>query len=479
MGKPSQITELAPNPLSRDRGKLSHAAIHTGSKSSEPYAPNDSSSVPLDTLPQRPTEVASSSTSLLQTPTGTRANRSLHPEIQTKRKEFRENFHSDIWNCPSKEYDSDVKDQLSGRKALVIAIQYAAHSNWLPGTFADALRVANMLQTKYGYHPKCIRVLADQVNTDNRKDRKRWPTKNNIMEGLRWLGEDCPDNFKCRRFLYFSGFGYLSESGNVAEGNQLNMPAIHSSQRSVPGIAPVDYENDMDYHGTAISMDPETVILDWELNNCLVDSLDGKEVKLSAVFDCCFGKNVSNYQREPMGITRIRGRHLFHNSAVVPGGSGTIMDYIPSVGNILNLPVKIELGSLMPVSSNTAISQVESKSDTDGRDPGQKGFKPFPESCQVICWATSEVAAEDFAGGWFTSAFIKALNQAAPSEMCRYRDLSKYIRIAFDEFSEAHPDNLGARQTGSVKRTVIDYFYPNQYVSQNVVDDLADALVEL
>ncbi|KAG8725179.1 hypothetical protein FRC09_006802 [Ceratobasidium sp. 395] len=463
MGKPSRITELAPTSLSRDRGKLSHAAIQTGSKSSEPYAPNDSSSVPLDTLPQRPAEVASSSASLLQKPTGTRANRSLHPEMQTKRKEFRENFYSDLWNCPSKEYDSDVKDQLSAKKALVIAIQYAAHSDWLPGTFVDALRVANMLQTKYGYHPKCIRVLADQVNTDNRKDRKRWPTKHNIMEGLRWLGEDCPGDFRCQRFLYFSGRGYLSESGSVAEG-----------------IAPVDYENDMDYHGLEISMDPETVILDWELNNCLVDSLDGKEVKLSVVLDCCFGQNVStDYQPETMGVTRIRGRHLFHNSAVVPGGGKTIMDYIPSVGNILNLPVKIELGSLVPVSSNAEISQDESKSDTDGRDPSQKGFKPFSESCQVICWATSEVAAEDFAGGWFTSVFIKALEQAAPSEMCRYRDLSKYIRTAFDELSEAHSGDFGARQVGSVERTVIDYLYPNQYVSQNMVDDFADALVEL
>ncbi|KAG8774197.1 hypothetical protein FRC12_002113 [Ceratobasidium sp. 428] len=288
-------------------------------------------------------DVAYSTIYPIKTLAGIPVTRSLHPETQAGRKEFRETFHSNFWNRPGAEYDSLTKDQLAGKKALVIAVQYTTLWNWLPGTFVDALKVTNMLQTQYGYHPKCIRVLADQFNVHNSADKPRWPTKDVIvslvdqerryddwnnhirqMEGLRWLGGDCSDDSGCQRFLYFSGLGYHLGSGSVANG-----------------IIPIDYRKLPGFDGSASYIDPKTVISGQDLNNCLVDSLCGKRVKLTVVLDCYFGKGYCppDFQPELLGFTRIRGRNLFQSRLAGLGETGTGMEDLPIVGNLLSCPI--------------------------------------------------------------------------------------------------------------------------------------------
>ncbi|KAG8796508.1 cytochrome c oxidase subunit 1 [Ceratobasidium sp. 428] len=199
----------------------------------------------------------------------TGAKDNFSSELVKARETFRKRFtQQEHWNNPGVQYDSTINLELAKKKALVVAIQYPQGDlNELKGTFFDGFNIVNMLESQYGYHPSCIRVLADQVKKDNRKDRTRWPTKENIMAGLKWLGEDCPSDSECKRFLYFAGHGYTS--GSVAQGSDAE------------GIIPIDYETLVTYDGLGKFIDPGTVILDWELNNHLVDSLSTKKIKLT------------------------------------------------------------------------------------------------------------------------------------------------------------------------------------------------------
>ncbi|KAG8725181.1 hypothetical protein FRC09_006804 [Ceratobasidium sp. 395] len=164
--------------LSRDRGLPNQKVVKVESKSSGPFTPTaasadvESTVVPLSQVTIKEAPLPESIEKLKVT-----KGREDFRKLYTKRGH---------WNHPDTEYDSSAKLKLTERRALVIAIQYPQGAGGcirsLPGAFLDGLNVANMLEKQYGYPPHCIRVLADQVNVDNTKDRKRWPTKENIIQ---------------------------------------------------------------------------------------------------------------------------------------------------------------------------------------------------------------------------------------------------------------------------------------------------------
>ncbi|KAG8725177.1 hypothetical protein FRC09_006800 [Ceratobasidium sp. 395] len=283
------------------------------------------------------------------------------------------------------------------------------------------------------------------------------------MEGLRWLGEDCPDDSGCQRFLYFSGLGHHLGSGSVANG-----------------IIPIDYRKLPGIDGSASYIDPKTVISGQDLNNCLVDSLCGKRVKLTVVLDCYFGKGYCppDFQPELLGFTRIRGRNLFQSRLAGLREAGTRMEDLPIVGNLLNLPVKMQLGSPEPISSDTIVPSDKVNLGTVESNSGKEEFKAFSESCQ-ICWITPESTAEVFEEGWFTSVFVESLTQPGRSGMCKYGELHGHLRTALDKLNDLHSHVRETEQTGKNEKALPGYFYLNQYASQNVVDGFEDKLVEL
>ncbi|QRW18542.1 ICE-like protease (caspase) p20 domain protein [Rhizoctonia solani] len=182
--------------------------------------------------------------------------------FQENRDHFIRMFDQKRWNYPGEELQS-IETQLYDSRALVIAIHYGG-SDPLPATYVDALNITHVL-VKFGYHPKCIRVLADQVDVRDRKD-DRWPNKDNIVSGLKWLAEGTVPG--CKRFLFFAGHGHrlvTSEEGVCFTRE---------------GILPKDFLTYTTRSGQEVP-DPKTVLFDDELNQLLVKIGDGTRLTIS------------------------------------------------------------------------------------------------------------------------------------------------------------------------------------------------------
>ncbi|QRW04550.1 ICE-like protease (caspase) p20 domain protein [Ceratobasidium sp. AG-Ba] len=207
--------------------------------------------------------------------------------LPDKRSRFIERFSSNDWNHPAEVY-SDLSTTLIEVRALVVAIKYSAPAVVLPATYGDAWGIIDMLEHRFRYPSKCIRVLADQVNSKNRKDQ-RWPSKANIEEGIKWLTQDSAPG--CRRFLFFAGHGYSRQF--VVNGNDC----------TEEGLLPRDHQtletfNSRFDSNPEVVVDRETVVLDTDLNRCLAEGLaDG--AKLTVMFDCCYSGGLSGNDDDP------------------------------------------------------------------------------------------------------------------------------------------------------------------------------------
>ncbi|KDR69952.1 hypothetical protein GALMADRAFT_214755 [Galerina marginata CBS 339.88] len=88
----------------------------------------------------------------------------------------------------------------TGRKrALCIGINYRGQANELRGCVNDAKNVRNFLIQR-GYDPKEILLL-----TDDAKDGRNLPTRDNIIEAMRWLVRHAKTNDSL--FFHYSGHG--------------------------------------------------------------------------------------------------------------------------------------------------------------------------------------------------------------------------------------------------------------------------------
>ncbi|GAB1528431.1 hypothetical protein RhiTH_011625 [Rhizoctonia solani] len=173
--------------------------------------------------------------------------------FQENRDHFIRMFDQKRWNYPGEELQS-IETQLYDSRALVveprkIAIHYGG-SDPLPATYVDALNITHVL-VKFGYHPKCIRVLADQVDVRDRKD-DRWPNKDNIVQNMASYPQSMP----------VAGHGHrlvTSEEGVCFTRE---------------GILPKDFLTYTTRSGQE-GPDPKTVLFDDELNQLLVKIGDG------------------------------------------------------------------------------------------------------------------------------------------------------------------------------------------------------------
>lgn len=93
----------------------------------------------------------------------------------------------------------------SGRKkALIVGINYYKTNNELRGCVNDARAVSAFLQDRYGYKQDDMVIL-----TDDQRDPRSHPTKNNILRGMQWLVKDARPNDTL--FFHYSGHGGQTE----------------------------------------------------------------------------------------------------------------------------------------------------------------------------------------------------------------------------------------------------------------------------
>ncbi|KAF9927324.1 Ca(2+)-dependent cysteine protease [Linnemannia zychae] len=218
-----------------------------------------------DILPEKPLPATPSEPVVYQTQTQTHVATETHhqthrpepevvtttfdsaPEVKRHQLQVLEAKHADGTS-------TRLSDCSGERRALLIGINYTGHANPLNGCVNDTAVMKAFLETK-GFDDSKIRILTDdQVGT-------RWmPTREHILENLKWLIHDPKENDSY--FLHYSGHG-----GQV---NDLDGDETEGFDNC---IFPLDHmENG--------------VITDDELHTLLVKALP-TGVRLTVVFDCC------------------------------------------------------------------------------------------------------------------------------------------------------------------------------------------------
>ncbi|XP_020533883.1 metacaspase-1 isoform X2 [Jatropha curcas] len=144
--------------------------------------------------------------------------------------------------------------------AVLIAVSYRGQKYELKGTINDVKRMKKWLIGNFEFKPKNILIL-----TEDEKDKRLKPTKENIQNSMKWLVKDCREGDSL--VFYFSGHG-------------LRQPDFDEDERDGwdETICPVDF-------------DKAGMILDNEINATIVRPLP-KGVVLHAIVDACHSGTV-------------------------------------------------------------------------------------------------------------------------------------------------------------------------------------------
>ncbi|KAI0714343.1 peptidase C14, caspase domain-containing protein [Cerioporus squamosus] len=146
------------------------------------------------------------------------------------------------------------------KKALCIGINYVGQSAELKGCINDARNVSQFLQEVWGYRQDDIVML-----TDDATNPRQIPTKDNMIQAMRWLVNGAQPNDSL--FFHYSGHGGQTKDldGDEADGYD-------------EVIYPVDFE----YAGH---------IVDDMMHDILVKPLP-PGCRLTAIFDSCHSGSV-------------------------------------------------------------------------------------------------------------------------------------------------------------------------------------------
>lgn len=159
-----------------------------------------------------------------------------------------------------KNYNFQYSNCTGKRKALLIGINYIGSSNALKGCINDARAVAAFLKDRYGYRDDDMVIL-----TDDARNPRSLPTKQNILQAMQWLVNGAETNDTL--FLHYSGHGGQTEDLDGDEDD---------------GYDEVIYPVDFKVAGH---------IVDDQIHDILVRPLK-PGVRLTALFDCCHSGSV-------------------------------------------------------------------------------------------------------------------------------------------------------------------------------------------
>lgn len=141
------------------------------------------------------------------------------------------------------------------KKALCIGINYFGQGAELAGCINDALNVQRFICTQFGYKKEDIVML-----TDDAKNPRMMPTRENIINGMQWLTRNASPNDSL--FFHYSGHGGQTKDldGDEADGFD-------------EVIYPMDHE-------------AKGHIVDDLMHDIMVKTLP-PGCRLTAIFDCC------------------------------------------------------------------------------------------------------------------------------------------------------------------------------------------------
>jgi len=144
------------------------------------------------------------------------------------------------------------------RRGLFIGINYTGQQGELRGCINDVKNIKAFLTENYDFDD--ILVL-----TDDCQDRSKLPTRQNILNGFKWLRKDAKSGDSL--FMHYSGHGgsVKDEDGDEADGMDET-------------LIPLDYQK-------------EGQIVDDEVHAVLVRGLP-KGVRLTAIMDCCHSESI-------------------------------------------------------------------------------------------------------------------------------------------------------------------------------------------
>ncbi|KAG9094910.1 cytochrome c oxidase subunit 1 [Ceratobasidium sp. 370] len=189
----------------------------------------------------------------------------------------------------------------------------------LSGCHADANDMRELLMEKGEYSQKDIRMLADVPGLPD----SQWPTRENIIDGLKWLSDGCRAGD--RRFFHYAGHGTQVEDQDGDEEDGMD-----------EAIQPADW-------ATQYNREDRGLIIDDVFRDCLVDPLPANS-ELTAVVDCCHSGTILDMEQETKA----------HNSSRAPTARGLVPSKLPNM--ILKLKWQCRGGSMYPVGNILGMS---------------------------------------------------------------------------------------------------------------------------
>jgi len=142
------------------------------------------------------------------------------------------------------------------KKALLIGINYFGQQGELRGCINDVKNIKNLIQSR-GFFEDPSRMI---ILTDDQRDPRYQPTRDNIIEAMHWLVSGAQPNDSL--FFHYSGHGSqtMDDDGDEVDGSDET-------------ILPVDFKS-------------AGQIVDDEMNAILVQQLP-TGARLTAIFDSC------------------------------------------------------------------------------------------------------------------------------------------------------------------------------------------------
>ncbi|GLB36836.1 putative caspase domain containing protein [Lyophyllum shimeji] len=164
------------------------------------------------------------------------------------------------------------------KKALCIGINYTGQQNELRGCVNDARRVRDFLTSHWGYQSGDIVIL-----TDDSKNPRQQPTRQNMLDAMRWLVKNAQPNDSL--FFHYSGHGGQTKDLNGDE---------------IDGWDEVIYPVDFKKSGH---------IIDDEMHDIMVKPLPAG-CRLTALFDSCHSGTALDLPYIYSSHGRLKGRHV-------------------------------------------------------------------------------------------------------------------------------------------------------------------------
>ncbi|OCF31458.1 hypothetical protein I316_06860 [Kwoniella heveanensis BCC8398] len=286
------------------------------------------------------------------------------------------------------------------KKALLIGINYFGTSGELAGCINDVRNVQKFICERFGYQPADIVILTDEVN-----DPRTMPTRENIINGMRWLVEGAKRDDSL--FLHYSGHGTQTEDLEGDEGDDDD-----------EAICPVDYQS-------------AGLIVDDESDHELVVKPLPAGCRLTAIFDSCHSGTVMDLPYAYTTEGKIKEPDLL--SEAREGLLGAGMDIL-----------KGDTGGIMSNLFGAARSVFEAKQSHE------KTKKTKTSPADVIQWAgckdsqtSADTQEEGKATGAMSYAFIAALtrypNQSYQQLLTSISEEMKGKYTQIPQLSACHP----------------------------------------